>query len=368
MAEKMNKVAIDMRAIPKTGIARYSQELLKHIPLVAPDLDCLPLYQKTEGIRYHSSRAKRAIRNVSYEFFGLARDLTEQGVFLFHCTKNHGIPIRANFPIITTVHDLIPLVLRPDYLTSPQDWAYYRLSLWITLRYSKALITISDFSRQELIRYFPTIAQKIVVIPQGCDPSFSDGTDIIGAHALMKTLGIERPYILTMGGTEPRKNVAMLVRAFKEEIHNIPHDLVVIGGPWQERKSCRPTNFHDRVHYISGLSDYELAAAYMAADLFVYPSLYEGFGLPILEAMSCGTPVVAHSGSCIPEVAGEAALLADMRSKSACMAAIHQALYITSLRAELIAAGLEQASRFTWEKTATLTAQLYRDVITGAFT
>jgi glycosyltransferase involved in cell wall biosynthesis len=182
------------------------------------------------------------------------------------------------------------------------------------------------------------------------------------ARNIMLGLGVDRPYVMTMGGAEPRKNVAMLLNLFSQAGQTLGRDLVLVGGSWRGQALLTTERPAECVHVLQNLSEYELVAAYTAAEVFVFPSLYEGFGLPILEAMACGVPVLAHNGSSIPELAQDAAMLVDMRDSKVCYQGLKRLLKEESLRTDLVAAGKERLKCFSWNYTAARTVEIYQHV------
>lgn len=354
----MTTIALDFRALPETGIDHYTKALAARLPLYMAGLDIYPLRSTMEIAPTRWNRIKRGVLRVGHEMFSLERSLRKAGVDLFHCTKNYGVPLGGDLPVVTTVHDIIPLVLRHDYSRAFAKFQYFRWNFMNSLKVSKKIITISDFSRDEICRYAPFVRDKVAVVPQGCDQQYGAGMSKEAALRIMATHGVTRPYILTMGGAEPRKNVAMLQNVHADNAAALPQDLVIIGGEWYGRR-LPVSSRKDQVHTLQKVPAAVVVAAYTAAEAFVFPSLYEGFGLPVLEAMACGAPVLAHDGSSLRQVVGDAGLLADMRSPESCLQALQRLLSEASLRQELVQAGAAQVKRFTWEETARQTAAIY---------
>ncbi len=237
------------------------------------------------------------------------------GCDLFHCTRNFGIPHSSLIPTVTTIHDLIPLCLLHDYAPTYIHKKFFQINYEKSINSSNALISISNYTSDVLIRMYPECKKKLHCIYQGCDFfSFFKFPHNI-AFNIMNSLGVSNDYILAIGGAEPRKNIRMLIDLYDAQPEKIPCDLVLLGGDWSRYKVPIPKTRRSSFHLLGHISDRELMAAYKAASVFVFPSIYEGFGLPVLEAMASGTPVIAHNGTSIPEVAGNAAMLVDMTDR-----------------------------------------------------
>ncbi|MDR2605084.1 MAG: glycosyltransferase family 4 protein [Desulfovibrio sp.] len=349
-------VAYDISSAEHCGIDRYNRELLGRLPKLRKDFQALMLPERRSGGR----RCVRVLGNFMYSHFAVGSALRAAGADLFHCTKNFTVPAFASSAIVTTIHDVIPLAMSREYSASCPRVAWYRYNYGCSVRRSKLLIVISKFTRDELLRFYPGCRDRIRVIPLGCDPEFGACRSPESARAAMRELGVEGPYVLSMGGAEPRKNNQKLIGAFTDAPPK-HHSLVIVGDRWRGKRLHVPAGAPVRI--LSGLAQPDLASAYTAASAFVFPSLYEGFGLPVLEAMACGTPVITHNGASLPEVAGASALLVDMRDAAACMAALRKVLSDRSLAEELRAAGRERVEMFSWETTARLTAEVYDEAL-----
>ncbi|MDR2123950.1 MAG: glycosyltransferase family 4 protein [Desulfovibrio sp.] len=349
-------VAYDLNIAGHCGIDRYNRELLGRLPKLRKDFQAVMLPER----RTDRLRGIRVLSNFIYSHSAAGRALRAAGADLFHCTKNFTVPAYASCAIVTTIHDVIPLALSREYCASYPYLIWYRYNYGCSVSRSRFLIVISKFTGDELLRFYPACRGKIRVIPQGCDPAFGACHSPESARAAMFKLGVAGPYVLSMGGAEPRKNVQQLIGAFTDARPR-HHCLVIVGNYWRGVPLRVPAGAPVRI--LSGLSQPDLAAAYTAASAFVFPSLYEGFGLPVLEAMACGVPVLVHNGASLPEVAGAAALRVDMRDGAACAAALRKVLSDRTLADELRAAGRERVGMFSWETTARLTAEVYDEAL-----
>ena len=267
---------------------------------------------------------------------------------------------------VVTLHDIIPLSIRGN--STLAETIIYRYWLPVILPRVDAVITDSQCSKKDICKYFHMPAEEIAVISaaagrQFCPMSEMEVEPVIERHHL------RRPYILDVCSLEPRKNLLRLVEAFAT-LHKelAQYKLVIVGARnvWKSSPVARVVmqkGLQDSVIFTGYVPDEDLPAMYNGADLFCFPSLYEGFGLPVLEAMACGTPVVTSNSSSLPEVAGEAALLVDPYDVEAIADAMHRILEDDALAQDLREKGLARASQFSWEKTARETIAVYEKVL-----
>lgn len=267
---------------------------------------------------------------------------------------------------VVTICDVFPYV-QPHTSTTLERLIYHH---WLPriLPHIDAVITISQQSKNDIIQHLPISPEKVTLISLAANAIFrvlppNDITTALEQHVA------ETPYILYVGSIEPRKNLLRLLKAYahlrewSEQWH-----LVIVGARniWKSTpvaEAVKKLGMQDCVHFTGYIPEEDLPALYNAADLFVFPSLYEGFGLPVLEAMACGTPVVTSNTSSLPEVAGDAALLVDPYDVEAIAAAMQRILSVSDLAADLRQRGLERAKQFTWEKTARETIKVYERVL-----
>ncbi|NCD09303.1 MAG: glycosyltransferase family 1 protein [Negativicutes bacterium] len=353
-------IFLDYRFNKMTGCGRYTDSLL----------NCLRNDQKDfyfylyPDIRFNGYGGRKIdlFSSMAYELLFFHIELQNK-CDLFHCTKNFGVPLLGSIPVVTTIHDVIPLALRGDYSKSFFRNAYFNLNYLSAVYRSQAIITISKYSLNSVCKMYPKFKKKIICIPQGCNSKLSDTVSDENARTILSLLGIKRPFILAMGGAEPRKNIQMLVDLYDSHKESIPFDLVVIGGQWGNLFVQVPKERICEFHLLKKLSEQELVSLYKLAVCFVFPSIYEGFGLPVLEAMACGTPVLAHNGTSIPEVAGDAAMLVDMHNPEECLIGLRKMLSDRPLREHYILAGQERVRLFSWEDTAARTLEVYKSVL-----
>jgi glycosyltransferase involved in cell wall biosynthesis len=238
----------------------------------------------------------------------------------------------------------------------------------VSARKASKIIAISENTKKDIIDYFRIDEEKIRVIYLGVDRQFSPQPDTNEVGVLSK-YNLPRGYILSVGTLEPRKNILRLINAYKMVASTgepVPKLVIVGGQGWRNEdlgKLVRESGLADRVVLVGYVPDEDLPTLYRNAAVFVYPSLYEGFGLPPLEAMACGTPVITSNISSIPEVVGDAAILIDPYNTTEIAQAIASVLNNKELRDRLKMNGLVRSNLFSWDKTARETLKLYQEVI-----
>jgi glycosyltransferase involved in cell wall biosynthesis len=240
-----------------------------------------------------------------------------------------------------------------------------------TVKNCDRIIAVSHTTKRDLIQAFPETEDKTQVIYEGVTEGFKPEKNQSTLMGAFKTYGISLPYILFVGVLDPKKNLVRLLEAFasfKAETDR-PHQLVIVGRKtWYHEvltKEVRRLRIEDQVVFTGHVPDKELACLYSGADVFVLPSCLEGFGLPVLEAMACGTPVIAADGGSLPEVVGHAGLLVSSERPDDMAKAIQSVTGDSKLRETLRERGFERTKQFSWEKTASQTLALYREVFTG---
>ena len=270
---------------------------------------------------------------------------------------------------VVTVHDVSYRLLPRAF--SPRDRLLLSLTVPLSMRRADRVITVSEASRRDILRLYGLPQTKVVAIPNGVEEHFQPVREAARLAAVRQRHGLPEHFILALGNLQPRKNLRRLVAAYALLRHQygIRQQLVLAGRPlWREGAIYRAIERHGLVGDVvttGYIAEADLPALYSAADIFVYPSLYEGFGLPPLEAMACGTPVIAGATSSLPEVVGEAALLVKPTDVAALAAAIARLLLDDELRRHLGAAGRARAARFSWETTARQTVAVYDAVLRG---
>ncbi len=326
-------------------------------------VDVLPLPVRTHAM---------SVRNVLMDSRVIPDIAAEKGADLIHFPYNWSFPLRKSVPTVLTVHDVIPFTFR-EAMGWFTNHFLYKPGIRLACRLNDLIATVSEFSKRDIAEKVGVPREKIRVIPNGLrEPTPPDeALD----RALDARWGLEEGFILNVGGIHERKNIPRLVRAFARLVrqHRYPGNLVITGSvsgaPYQIRMkrvcdaAVTAEGVEDRVVFTGFIPDAELDSLLRRADLLIYPSLYEGFGIPILEAMQVGTPVVTSNVTAMPEVAGGAALLIDPYSVDEMVEAMRRLLEDDALRRDLIRRGRERASLFSWERTARRYLELYREVV-----
>jgi glycosyltransferase involved in cell wall biosynthesis len=358
------------------GLARYAERLAYHLHLDFGDQIDLTLFYNT-----HSGnllpQTLQSIRQQSlpmgqygWRLSVLASQLLRRPSFekrlppgrIYHATE-HLLP-RLNRRSVLTVHDLI-FERYPQHHTWKNRF-FLKLGMPLFVRAADAIIAVSRHTKRDIIELYGAPAQKIHVIYEGIDERFSP-VDAAGVEAVRQKYTIERPYLLMVGTLEPRKNhVAALHALARLKADGFPHCLVIAGGHgWlfdPIQSLVGELQLTPDVIFTGRVPDEDLPALYSGADSFLMPSLYEGFGFPVLEAMACGTPVVCSNVSSLPEVAGDAALLVDPEDEDALAQAVGRVLADPEMSAQLRSRGEEQAARFRWIDCAEATVALYTEL------
>lgn len=266
--------------------------------------------------------------------------------------------------LVTTVHD-VSFRLFPQWFPV-RDRLLLDWGLRSTLDVAAAVLTGSECTREDLRSVYGVPPQRISVTPYALLPGFGPPTDAQAAATLAR-YGLARPYVLFVGVRQPRKNLPRAIRAFlaARRAHRLPHRLAIAGKPgWCAEETERAiADAGEAAVTLGYVPDADLPALYAGADVFLFPSLYEGFGIPVLEAFACETPVITSKVSALPEVTGNAALLVDPTSEAEIAGAIAQLLSDAQLRARLIAAGRERLRLFDWRRTAELTVAAYERAV-----
>jgi len=297
--------------------------------------------------------------------FGLDRWLPECEIF--HATE-HLLPRLKRCKTVLTVHDLI-FALFPEHHLPLNKWFLNRF-MPVFVRRADAIITISESSQRDLVRLYNVPTERITVIYEGVDARFQSNSDPESSTSLRQRYHLPDRFILYVGTIEPRKNLTTLLEALKplQGMYS-GLKLVIAGRPgWLYQPTfdrIKALGLEDQVRVLGYVPDEDLPALYRAAEVFVFPSLYEGFGLPPLEAMACGTPVICSNTSSLPEVVGDAGLLVNPHDVAAWTAALERLLSEAELRQELRQRGLHRATKFTWKEAAGRTLEVYQR-LTGA--
>lgn len=370
------RIAIDLRRIRNPGIGHYMLHLVGHLAQEDEENNYILIFGPEDRSKFapafvHLNGNFRQITDSSpyYSFreqFSLPLLLQRERVDLFH-SPHFLLPLFQPCPAVATIHDVIYLVFPEDLPSLKARW-YYRGVIFAGARIAGRIITDSNFSKEEIVKHLRVPEEKIEVIPLAAAPAFRPIPNPAALEAIKRKYHIAGDYILYVGIWRHRKNLLRLIKAFHMvRVQGKLDCKLVMAGPPDERYSEIPRlaqelGLEKEVIFTGYVPDEDLPLLYNAAKAFAFPSLYEGFGLPLLEAMACGTPVLTSRTSSLPEVAGEAALFVDPYSVEEIAAGLHCLLTDEARRAELQRLGLAQAARFNWQETAHRTLAVYKQV------
>lgn len=307
------------------------------------------------------------VRVSTHPFLRLLRDIplrtyTEK-LDLLH-TQYH-LPLISHCHGVITLHD-VSFLRYPEFF-SKEIYLRLKLSLPYSIRKAKKIITVSEFSKKEIMEFYRIDEKKIDVIYNGISEIFKP---VDAEKGILNKYGITKPYILSVSNLQPRKNLSRLIKAFVSLLKSnekFPYTLVIVGRRlWLYNEifsEIRNSPYKERIVLTDYVPEKDLVYLYNCADVFVYPSLYEGFGLPVLEAMACGCPVVTSNVSSLPEISGSAAFPVDPYNIDAIAKAILTVITNTYLKERLRAEGLKQSQKFSWKNTAEKTLEVYEQIL-----
>ncbi len=348
------------------GIARYSKELMSALRQAGVNVIILQAGTVTSGNGIFPLRGSNLLPGlITIGQIEIARITHQQNLALVHDPTGCAPLWLTDARRVVTIHDVIPYIY-PE-TSSRLDWLIYRFWLPLVVSRLDSIITVSEQSRNDLLRYLPVKPENITVIPEAASPIYQPISQTQIRNTLL-SYGINFPYILYVGSIEARKNLNTLLEAYAQVLcWSNKWKLVIVGAHKWKYSSVFSTlerlQLTSDVHFTGYVPEGDLPVFYNGASLFVFPSLYEGFGLPVLEAMSCGTPVVTSNCSSLPEVTDEAAILVDPMDVNAIARAISQVLDEPELAMSMRERGITQAQQFSWEQTARRTTDLYERLL-----
>lgn len=354
------KIVLDGRCLytnKKHGIARYTESLIRHLPLGHDDA-LVVLYNQEyfqpwqqDQVEWVSISTKLLSVKEQYKIPKLLKKLKAD---LFH-TPSYVVPYSIPCPFVMTLHDLIHIQYPEDYTLNHR--LYYQFWVKRMALKSNHILTVSQYSKTIIQKWLST-EHPVSVTPLGVEPEFKPLDLWI---TTIKKYPVITPYMLYVGNEKPHKNFKQVFEAFSLFIdhHGPICNLVVLGLSQAHQKP------HPNIQYIPYVPEVDLPAFYSGARMLIYPSLEEGFGLPVLEAMASGTPVIVSDIPVLKEIAGEAGTFISTESSMALVEAISLLLSNRDMIRFLKQKGLERASEFNWQKTAWKTIKVYKDIING---
>lgn len=369
------KFSIDARGInlyKGSGIGTYTENLLRELLNIDTKNNYSIFWTGENYENYKKDNSKIIFTSKKhgtfYENYYYPNYIKENNIDIHHIPQN-GIGLNELYtsPIVVTIHDLIPYIL-PETVGRGYLERFLR-DMPLIVRNSKVILTVSEYSKRDIIKFFPFVnEEKIFVTPLAANKSYKPLNKINCIEYIKNKYSIDSPFILYIGGFSTRKNVKELIIAFNKIQKSLKKDykLVLCGSIRDEgiklQNLCKELLIDDKIIFTGFVPDDELPLFYNAAEVFVYPSLYEGFGLPPLEAMSCATPVITSNLTSIPEVTNDCAILINPFDNDELASSILNLLNSKSLLQEYAEKGYNNSLNFTWQNTAINTLKAYEYV------
>ena len=368
------RIAIDARKIRDYGIGTYLRNLLRHLSRLDSQTEYVVFSRAgdaalPEELGANFRTIPETVKQYSIgEQVRIPLDLRREKIDLFHA-PHYVLPPLTPCKSVVTIHDCIHLRF-PQYLPNRLGYAYARSSMWMATRRANRVLTVSEASKRDILRYFRVPEGKIDVIYNAIDDRLGETPTAEEVERVRERYQLNAPYVLYAGNIKPHKNLERLIEAF----HTLRQDpdlghvkLLIIGDEISKYASLRRAvhryKLHKYVRFFGFVPDKTLAVLYRLARVFVFPSLYEGFGFPPLEAMASGTPVITSNVSSLPEVVGDAALLINPLDPAEIAQAMRRVLMDSELREELRQRGLRRVSEFSWERSVRRVREIYGEVL-----
>ena len=369
------KISIDARGITLyngSGIGTYTENLLRELLNIDTKNNYSIFWTGENYENYKKDNSKIIFTSrkhgTFYENYYYPNYIEENNIDMHHIPQN-GIGLNELYtsPLVVTIHDLIPYIL-PETVGRGYLQRFLR-DMPLIVNNSKIILTVSEYSKKDIMKFFPFVnEEKIFVTPLAANKSYKPLNKSNCIEYIKNKYSIDSPFILYIGGFSTRKNVKELIIAFNKIKKSLKKDykLVLCGSIKDEgvklQNLCKELLIDDKIIFTGFIPDDELPLFYNAAELFIYPSLYEGFGLPPLEAMSCATPVITSNLTSIPEVTKDCAILIDPFNKDELASSILNLLNSESLLQEYSQKGYKNSLNFTWKNTAIATLKAYEHV------
>ncbi|HLG72542.1 MAG TPA: glycosyltransferase family 1 protein [Chloroflexota bacterium] len=372
------RIGVDARYIQDFyhGVGRYTYELVRHLPEVDGE-DTFVVFWNPDvvntrfdmGVPLGHDRVEAVVARVPLyapqSQPAMAALAAKAQLDLFH-GPFFGFPLLAPCPLVLTIHDLI-FERYPEYMSIRWAYLYYRLVMQLGVARARAIAVVSESTQRDLARFYRHSRARVQVTPLAADDHFLPaGPEAIAQ--VRRRYDLPEDYILNVGSRRPNKNVGAIVRALSAIRERVPHSLICVGEsdprfPDELQEAVEETGLQARARAIGKVAEEDLPAVYSAASALVFPSLVEGFGAPVQEAMACNCPVITSDCSSLPEAAGGAALLVSPRDTAALARAMERVLTDVGLAERLRRLGQGVAAKRSWRHTAELTLSLYESVL-----
>ena len=367
------RIGIDARKLHDFGIGTYIRNLLRQLARIDDRTEFVLLCRPDDAAALSALGENfRAVPETAGNYslseqIAIPIALKRAGVTLFHA-PHYVLPPLVPCRSVVTIHDCIHLMF-PQYLPNRLAHRYARISIAMAARRATRVLTVSESSKRDILRFVDSDPDKIDVIYNSYDERFGMEPAEEDVVRVRERFQLQDEFVLYAGNVKPHKNLERLIEAFQlVRKRGLDHlKLVLIGDAISKyaalRRAVHRHQLHKYVRFLGYVPEETLAVMYRLAGVFVFPSLYEGFGLPPLEAMASGTPVVTSNASSLPEVAGDAAVLVDPYDPRAIADGIYRVLTDEALRRSMRAKGLERAAQFSWEQSVRRVRDIYSEVL-----
>ncbi|MBN2026826.1 MAG: glycosyltransferase family 4 protein [Actinobacteria bacterium] len=370
------KIGVEGRTLQgeRYGVARYLVNLLHNlVELEGEEEYVVYLSEPIVPLDFSSPRMRLEVLGrapgLTWRHLRLPLAMRRDGVDL-HYSPSYFLPLLKLCPAVVVVHDLT-FKVHPEWFAKDLRFRFDDL-FWREVKRAERIVTVSEHSRGDIVRVLEVDASRVTVISEAADPFFHPVDDAECLAEVRDRYGLEPGFLFTVGAIHTRRNLERLIEAVARASRDLGEglQLLIIGTPapftpavdiWGTARRC---GMEERLKHVEFISEDDLLLLYNACGLFVYPSLYEGFGLPVIEAMACGAPVVCSGVTSLPEVAGDAALFFDPLSVEEMAHAVARAAGDAALREDLMRAGKARAASFSWRRAAEETLQVFREIIT----
>jgi glycosyltransferase involved in cell wall biosynthesis len=352
------------------GLARYTRGLC--VALLESgeiDLELVTRAEPAGGALPPAPRSRlTAAREIVREQLELPRLLSRRRAAVLHAPANRGLPAWAPCPTVLTRHDVIEQMFAPDHVESRRARLRRRYADAIAMRRAAVVVTVSETSQRDIVRQWPGCRRRTLLAGEGVESRFFEPVASAATERLRRRYRLPRPCVLYVGGFEPRKDLGTLISGFAAT--GAGDAGLVLAGPvgrWGEGlgAALAAAGIADRARVLDFVADEDLPALYAAADCFVCPSRYEGFGLPVVEAMAAGTPAIVSDGGALPEVAGDGAAVFPVGDAGALATAIERVLTDSRAAARLAEQGRRRAEAYRWERVVPRYVGLYRRTVSA---
>ena len=368
------RIAIDIRKLHDFGVGTYVRNLIEQLARLDHETEYV-LFCRHDDLDLPTQLGPnfRTVSDLSSQYsvreqLSIPVNVWRTGPQLFH-TPHYILPVLTPCRSIVTIHDCIHLVF-PQYLANRIARSYARGAFWTAVHRASRILTVSEASKRDILRFFPVPEDKVTVIYNAiADHFYTEPPEEEVAH-VRERYQLQDRFVMYAGNVKPHKNLERLIDAFvllRQEGGHQDLKLLVTGSEVSKyatlRRAVHRYNLHKHVRFLGYQSEQTLAALYRLADVFVFPSLYEGFGLPPLEAMASGTPVVVSNVSSLPEVVGGAGVLVNPYDAASIAEGIRQVLDDSALSADLSRRGLERAHTFSWPESVKRIRRIYQEIV-----